>query len=226
MYKSNLIFYLLSVTIIFCSSNAYAEKDNKMNGLAIGLFKDNYLISEYEYKSFQERLYGPPFYHHSTIEKVPDLKFETKVKIFSLSYSSWGKEHQGVQIYSDGLVVRGSDTKIFKKSDIIDLTKKMLRTGILSYHESTIQLKQNLASKLQKIEIKPDSISFSRPKNSGATVFDGMDIKLIINIPELNIHKIINAYEIENEIEGYPDIIEFKIFQKVHKELSNYGKST
>lgn len=164
-------------------------------------------------REFRQRIFGTNYFHHEGLFTETDAQLaafdlaSSKGSIV-LSYTGgMGRGDLSIRLSSDGILTREVDGVSERITAIAPercktIFLESLRSGILNYSEGVIELKQDLL----------------RP-NSRIHITDSPDTNISISVPELAVEKLVTIYAPDIEAQNYPDIIEFRIFLRIEKEI-------
>jgi len=139
-------------------------------------------------------------------EKIANFDPSKSDAMILEEFESWGVR-SGLRLEDDGNLVSitksGERTlRTLEPEQCKAIFQRFLSSGIVDYSEGVVELKKDL----------DDS-------GSHTIVSDGTHCMLQIRVTELGIDKRVKIYEPESEASDYPDIIEFRIFIDLLKEL-------
>ena len=166
-------------------------------------------------KEFCQEIYGTNYLHLHGIDKEEEARLAAfdptrGSNTLRLSYSSWGGSRV-LTLRGDGTLVSETESGT-RTLAVIDpdrckvLFHKVLTSGLLNYSEEVIQMKERLDKKL-------------KTHGTVTEVCDGSHVKISITAPEVELDKAIGIYEPEVALKNHPDIIEFRLFIDLEKEI-------
>jgi hypothetical protein len=165
----------------------------------------------------RRRIYGQNDFHLKGVSPETESQltaFDPAKSTGSITVSYVGGLDGSVRGSDDHLQLRadgGLYSEVHGSSQLIttippnrcaDVFRRVLTSGILNYSEGVIELKKDL--------LAPESRS---------SVSDVPNTVIRISVPELKAEQTISICGSDNELENFPDIVEFQLISEIEKEI-------